>query len=302
MTRPSWVAVTLAALIFLTSRTATAQDAQTGVVPETNVLSGLAVEMRETARFTDGTGATHGGERRVVVTRVPLSGPLQRADVRAGDSITEVVISGGLQPLSIASIQDLYRAASQCVTSCLIHRSDADLQKVDRQGFVVVGQTDGDWDLQPGGRGFIDKKSGTTYSANGFIIAAATPLPSAPKRSPSGLASTAMPVATVSATVAGIKAGPHAATPRPQATAAGLSSQVALVVENGTIYELSVFISGAVSETFNVAPGAMHTVKLAPGTYEIAATVLNPNFLPFYGSEVFAANTQYVATFSLPAK
>ena len=286
-----------AVVILATTLAVIAQDnGQSGAVPDGSALRGLGVAMRESPRFTDATGASHGGERRVVVTSLPQNGPLQKADVHAGDWITEVVVAGTFPPLSIATVQDLFRAASLCATSCLIHRIDPDPQKIARQGFVLVGLAGGEWELQPGGRGFVDKKSKTTYSAGpiGSVVVTA-------EKAPAGGASPPGPP-PVSNPIIPIRSGPHTPAPRVQATAAELNGQAALVIENGTTYLLTVYISGPLSETLTVMPGKAHMITLAPGTYEIAASVTTPNVLPFYGTETLSANMRYAQRYALPGK
>src|SRR5262249_26254463 len=158
---------------------------------------------------------------------------------------------------------------------------------VARQGFILVGPAGGEWEQQAGGRGFTDKKSNTNYSAG----PTGTMVVKVDKTSAAGTFPLGPP--PVSDPIALIKTNAHTPAPRAQASPAPLNGQAALVIENGTVYAMSVFIAGPVSENFTIMPGKAHVITLAPGAYDVAASVTTPNILPFYGQETLAPNTRY---------
>jgi hypothetical protein len=115
------------------------------------------------------------------------------------------------------------------------------------------------------------------------------------------------PVASVGQTdiqheIATIRNGRNAPMPAPQATATNLGGQTGMALENGTSYTLTVFLSGPANQRIQLAPNSSQTVTLAPGSYEIAATVSSPGVTPFYGEELFGADTQYSERFFISTK
>jgi hypothetical protein len=48
-----------------------------------------------------------------------------------------------------------------------------------------------------------------------------------------------------------------------------------------------------------IAAGGSLTVPISPGNYEIAAKVSDPSVTPFYGTDTYAANTEYSHHFYL---
>jgi hypothetical protein len=103
--------------------------------------------------------------------------------------------------------------------------------------------------------------------------------------------------------VAKIRQASPAPLPPPQATAAALGGQSAMVIENGTTYQLTVLLlAGPKSQRIQLAPGHSQTVSLAPGNYEVAASVSSSSVTPFYGKEVFNADTQYSERFYIVSR
>jgi hypothetical protein len=102
--------------------------------------------------------------------------------------------------------------------------------------------------------------------------------------------------------IAKIRNGRNAPMPAAQPSAANLGGQTGMVVENGTSYALSLFLSGPVSQKIQIAAGGSQTITLSPGSYEIAASVSNSSVIPFYGKEVFGANTQYSEKFYIGSR
>jgi hypothetical protein len=103
--------------------------------------------------------------------------------------------------------------------------------------------------------------------------------------------------------VAKIRQASPAPLPPPQATAAALGGQSAMVIENGTTYQLTVLLlAGPKSQRIQLAPGHSQTVSFAPGNYEVAASVSSSSVTPFYGKEVFNADTQYSERFYIVSR
>jgi hypothetical protein len=94
-----------------------------------------------------------------------------------------------------------------------------------------------------------------------------------------------------------IRNGPHGAMPQAQTAPSALGGQTSMNVENATSCTLSVFLSGLITQTMQIAPGTSQARTLPPGNYEVAASVSCPNVIPFYGRESFSMNTEYSEKF-----
>jgi len=107
---------------------------------------------------------------------------------------------------------------------------------------------------------------------------------------------------TVRREIARIRSGPHEAMPPAQAAPSSLGGQTRMSVKNGTSCTLSVFVSGPTGQSIQLPPGGSQSIGLAPGNYELAASVSCPNVIPFYGTQILAANTQYSENFYIAAQ
>jgi hypothetical protein len=95
-----------------------------------------------------------------------------------------------------------------------------------------------------------------------------------------------------------IRSGRYSPMPTPQASgASGLDGQTSWVIQNGTSYSLTVFLSGPVRHRMDIPAGGSQTLRVSPGNYEVAASVSGPNVIPFYGTINLGANTQYTEQF-----
>jgi hypothetical protein len=107
---------------------------------------------------------------------------------------------------------------------------------------------------------------------------------------------------TIQQEIGKIRNGRNAPMPPAQAAAANLGGQTGILLENGTTYTLTVFVSGPMSQRIQLAPGGSKTLTLSPGNYEVAASVSGPGVVPFYGKETLSANTQYTERFYIQGR
>jgi hypothetical protein len=94
-----------------------------------------------------------------------------------------------------------------------------------------------------------------------------------------------------------IRDGPHEAMPPAQATANIQGSETNLMITNDTAYSLSIYLSGPVTRTAQIAAHGSQSISVTPGKYEVAAKVADPSVIPFYGVANYDPSTQYSEDF-----
>lgn len=94
-----------------------------------------------------------------------------------------------------------------------------------------------------------------------------------------------------------IRAGRYAPMPAAQASARSGLGSPRLTIENGTQYELRVYLSGPAARSVSIQAGASAVLDLAAGSFKLAAEIPNSSILPFYGEQTFNNGTAYVERF-----
>jgi P pilus assembly chaperone PapD len=75
-----------------------------------------------------------------------------------------------------------------------------------------------------------------------------------------------------------------------------------MLVDNDTLYNLTVYLSGPASRVIKVAPKSTQTVPLEAGHYEVAAKVSNSAVVPFYGVADYGPDIQYSEKFYIQTR
>jgi len=96
-----------------------------------------------------------------------------------------------------------------------------------------------------------------------------------------------------------IRRGNHLSLPAIQEDRAGAGTTASITFENATNYGIRVYVSGPVSRTLMLSPGARESLDLIQGQYELAAEVPGSSILPFLGQQLIQPNTSYREVFSL---
>lgn len=95
-----------------------------------------------------------------------------------------------------------------------------------------------------------------------------------------------------------IRNGQHADLPRSQGRPTqGLNGASEYAVENSTDYVLTILMSGPSPQRVQIPPHAIQSIRVTPGTYEIAARVSDPSVIPYYGTESFSRDFQHPTQF-----
>jgi hypothetical protein len=69
------------------------------------------------------------------------------------------------------------------------------------------------------------------------------------------------------------------------------------MITNDTAYSLSIYLSGPVTRTAQIAAHGSQSISVTPGKYEVAAKVADPSVIPFYGVANYDPSTQYSEDF-----
>ena len=85
--------------------------------------------------------------------------------------------------------------------------------------------------------------------------------------------------------------------PAPQVAGRNAGGATTWTFQNKTSYPLTVHLAGPVTMSLSIPAGVTQNAQLAPGRYEIAASVRAPNVRPFYGVRDYAAGYKYSDTF-----
>jgi len=136
---------------------------------------------------------------------------------------------------------------------------------------------------------------GSTVLTDGATASAARPV------APPSAVQTAIPPVRIDGSalaIASIRGRQHSAMPLAQALA-GKSEGCELSLENGTQYDIAVYLGGPAAKAVSVPAGASLSFVLQPGQYEIAAEIPNASFQPFYGEQAFQPNTKYRVRFGV---
>ena len=85
----------------------------------------------------------------------------------------------------------------------------------------------------------------------------------------------------------------------PQAQASGRSGTGSprLTIENGTQYEIHVYLSGPETHSASIPAGGTSVLDLQSGTLKLAAEIPNSSIVPFYGEQTFSNGTTYMEKF-----
>ena len=94
-----------------------------------------------------------------------------------------------------------------------------------------------------------------------------------------------------------ISSGQYAPMPPAQASVGTGSGSPRLTIENGTQYEIHVYLSGRETRSVSVQPGATSVLDLPAGAFRLAAEIPNSSIMPFYGEQTFSSGVTYVEKF-----
>lgn len=97
--------------------------------------------------------------------------------------------------------------------------------------------------------------------------------------------------------IAEIRGGDHSTLPPAVVTGFNGSGQTTSTFTNRTSYTLTVHVSGPVALSLTIPPGGSQQAPLAPGRYEVGASVSASSVLPYYGVRDYQAGGLYTDDF-----
>lgn len=89
-----------------------------------------------------------------------------------------------------------------------------------------------------------------------------------------------------------ILTGPHETMP-PAESRRSFDGGTSIHIDNGTSYEVHVYLAGPINRNVRVAPRGGSTISVTPGRYLVAADVRDSGILPCYGVQNYAVGLQY---------
>lgn len=75
-----------------------------------------------------------------------------------------------------------------------------------------------------------------------------------------------------------------------------------LVIENTTNYDLTIYFSGPEHKIVEIEPEKKIEIDIKPGTYKIAAELIDSNILPFYGIVAYQEGQKYKEVYSISSQ
>jgi len=102
---------------------------------------------------------------------------------------------------------------------------------------------------------------------------------------------------TIDAAIDSIARGPHQDLPQQSAQRLAPGERTGWSVENGTGYDVQLYVSGPEKQQFAIPNGGSITINLIPGTYRIAATVSDVAVKPFYAVRQLEGQTRWASHF-----
>jgi hypothetical protein len=302
-------ALALLAVLFFTMGVALqAQNALTPKgVPQTGGLRGVEVSQHK-GRGTEDDPVIMNAP--VIIASLEDGSPAQQAGLRRGDKLITVQLSrsNGRGPVGrLQTTDDFYGLAANCVPDCLVRYQRGSTAPV-LKGVGALG-TNFSAVIEPGNRrGYVDNVTKLFYPQVGGVqpYSQVSGPAQYPQGSGRGIAGsqprTVIPSNDIAGEIQTIRQGNHAAMPTAQAAPANLGGQTGWIVENGTACNLTVLLSGPISQRMDLVAGTSQTLRVSPGSYEVAASVSCPNVIPFYGNLNLGANTQYSERFYIGSR
>lgn len=93
-----------------------------------------------------------------------------------------------------------------------------------------------------------------------------------------------------------IRRGPHEAIPLAE-TRPSSGNSTSVTIENGTSYQIRVYLAGPVGRILLVPPGSTRSITVVPGEYSLGADVSDSSIIPSYGVQKYSAGVQYAERF-----
>jgi hypothetical protein len=94
-----------------------------------------------------------------------------------------------------------------------------------------------------------------------------------------------------------IQGGQYSPMPPAQVFVRSGTGSPRLTIENGTQYEIRVYLSGPETHTVSVPAGGSSVLDLTAGAFKLAAEIPNSSIIPFYGEQTFNGGAAYVEKF-----
>lgn len=149
-------------------------------------------------------------------------------------------------------------------------------------------------------------RPGRTYAR--FVVSvfwSGRPAPGAPVSPPPPIAIASPPAMEPSAAgraIAAIRTGEHGTLPPARITGSNRTGGTTLAVRNATTFALRFLLAGPQEADVTIAPGQTATMTVAPGDYEVAASVSSPTVTPFYGMQQFFGGNDYTQMFYIAVR
>jgi hypothetical protein len=94
-----------------------------------------------------------------------------------------------------------------------------------------------------------------------------------------------------------IQGGQYSPMPQAQVSGGSGSGSPRLTIENGTQYDIQVYLSGPETRSVPVPAGGTSVLDLPAGSFKLAAEIPNSSIMPFYGEQNFNNGNAYIEKF-----